>query len=118
MEYGWMMLRMLAVLAAVCALAYGLLRLGLRRFAPFNPSAQGRLEVVDRLGVAPKQSLLVVRTGGQFWLVGSSEAGLQMLGELDADPWRERDGDLDNPVSRETPEDGGAPNLIELLSKR
>ena len=92
MEFGWMLLRMLAVLAAVCALAYAMLRWGVRRLSPLNPNRSSRMEIVDRLPIAPKQSLLVVRTGDQIWLVGSSEAGLQMLGSLDGQNWVE---DLD-----------------------
>ncbi len=88
MEFGWMILRMMAVLAGVCGLAYVMLRWGVRRFVPGDPTRSKRLEVVDRLGVAPKQSLLVVRAADQVWLIGSSEAGLQMLGGLDAEQWR------------------------------
>lgn len=94
MEFGWMFLRMIAVLAAVCALAFVMLRWGLRRFVPFDPSRSGRLEVVERLAVGPKRSILAVRAGREFLLVGSSEAGFELLGPLDADGWEEKDGDL------------------------
>lgn len=87
MDYGWMLLRMIAVLAAVCALAWVFLRWGLRRMAPLDSDRTARLEVVDRLGVGPKRSILVVRAGDEYWLVGSSEAGLQQLGRLDAQSW-------------------------------
>ena len=88
MEYGWMLLRMIAVLGAVCALAYVSLRWGLQRYVKSQPGSRGRMEVVDRLGIGPRRSLLVVRAGEQFWLVGSSESGLAMLGELEADNWQ------------------------------
>ena len=89
MEYGWMLLRMVAVLAAVCGLAYVILRWGLRRFAPFDPDQTGRLEVVERLGVAPKQSLLVVRAGDEYLLIGCSESGFERLGRLRREDWTE-----------------------------
>ena len=101
MEYGWILLRMIGVLAAVCALAYVLLRWGVQRLSPFDPDRTGRLAIVERLGVAPKQSLLVVRAADQVWLIGSSESGIEMLGELDAAPWNDE------------PDDDGAEGTLE-----
>ena len=91
MDMSWMLLRMILVLGAVCALAYVVLRWGVKRLVTFDPARGRGLEVVERLGIAPKRSLLVVRTGGEYWLVGSSEAGLEMLGKLDAEAWAEYD---------------------------
>lgn len=97
MEYGWTMLRMIVVLMAVCALAYGMLRWGLRRFAPFDPDHDGRLEVVERLGVGPKQAVMVVRAGDSYWLVGTSESGMDRLGKIEPDEWEGIEGELDAP---------------------
>lgn len=87
-----MLLRMVVVLGAVCALAYGLLRFGLRRFVHSSGEQARRLEVIERVGVAPKQSLLVVRAGRKFWLIGSSEAGLSALGRLEEADWAVAEG--------------------------
>jgi flagellar protein FliO/FliZ len=95
MEYGWMMLRTLFVLGAVCALAYGLLRWGLKRFVPAGGAGKGRMEIVDRIGVAPKQSVLVLRVGSRYLLVGSSEAGLQNLGEVSGEDMQSADMQID-----------------------
>lgn len=83
MDYGWMLVRMVLVLAAVCALAYGLLRWGLRRLAPMQNAESANLEVVEQLGVGPKRSIMVVRAGDDYLLVGCSEAGFEALGRLD-----------------------------------
>ena len=96
MDYGWMLLRMMGVLAAVCALAFVVLRWGLKRMAPFDADGAGRLEVVERLGLGPKQSLLVVRAGEQYLLVGISEGGFEPLGTLDAGDWQESNEPLDD----------------------
>ncbi len=85
MDYGWMLVRMVLVLGAVCALAWVLLRWGLKRLAPMQGDQQGNLEVVDRLGVGSGRAILVVRAGEEYLLVGSSEAGLERLGRLEAD---------------------------------
>ena len=95
MAYGWTMLRMIAVLAGVCGLAYVLLRWGLKRFAPIDPSRSGRLEVVERLAVGPKQALMVVRVDESYWLVGLSEQGFEALGQLEDGDWDGEDGDLE-----------------------
>lgn len=89
MDYGWMLLRMVVVLAAVCGLAWVLLRWGLKRLSPADPGASGRLEVVERLPVGADQSLMVVRTGDQYWLIGVSNAGIDRLGQLDPSAWRD-----------------------------
>lgn len=89
MDFGWMFVRMLVVLAAVCGLAFVVLKWGLRRFVPLDSEQSGRLEVIERLAVGPKRSILVVRAGQDFLLVGSSESGFEMLGQLDDADWRE-----------------------------
>jgi flagellar biosynthetic protein FliO len=102
MEYGWILLRMIAVLGAVCALAYVSLRWGLKRYTNLQPGAKGQMEVVDRLGIGPRRSVMVIRTGGQYWLLGSSEVGLSMLGELegwspgDQECYDDADSDFDS----------------------
>ena len=101
MDYGWMLVRMFLVLGAICALAWVLLRWCFKRLAPTQVDQQGSLEVVDRLGVGSGRVILVVRAGEEYLLVGSSEAGLERLGRLDAegfgdgtdgDPVRDGDG--------------------------
>ena len=99
MDYGWMLLRMIGVLAAVCALAFVVLRWGLQRMAPVNADSAGRLEVIERLGLGPKQSLLVVRAGEQYLLVGISEGGFERIGVLEAADWDDADGDGDREAS-------------------
>lgn len=96
MEFGWMLLRMLLILGAVCALAYALLRWGVKRIVPFDPNKAGRLELVERLATGPKRTILVVRAGEEYILVGSSEAGFERLARLEPDTWREMDGELED----------------------
>lgn len=88
MDYGWMLLRMIGVLAAVCGLAWVLLRWGLKRLSPYQPESAGRLEVVEQLPVGSKRSLMVVRAGREYWLVGASESGLEQIGRLDPAAWQ------------------------------
>ncbi len=95
MGFGWMLLRMTLILAAVCALAYAFLRWGVKRLVPFDPDKSGHLQMMERLPVGPKRAILVVRAGGEYILVGSSEAGFERLARLNPDAWHELDGALD-----------------------
>jgi flagellar biogenesis protein FliO len=81
MEYGAVLFRMVLMLAAVCAMAMVTLRWGLRRLvAP--PGAGSPVEVVSRTVVEPRRAILVVRVGRRHLVVGSSEAGMQLLAEV------------------------------------
>jgi flagellar biosynthetic protein FliP len=71
-------------LAAVLALLLGALRV-LKRYAPSAGAGRARLplEVVQRVGVGPKQGVAVVRVGSRVLVVGTGEGGLHALAELD-----------------------------------
>jgi len=83
MGYGWLLFRMVVILAIVCILAYVILRWGVRRFVA--PDRQvGPMQVVARLPVEPRRSVLLIRVGDRCMVVGSSEAGMTALGEIPA----------------------------------
>ncbi|TXD34758.1 flagellar biosynthetic protein FliO [Lujinxingia vulgaris] len=88
MAYGWLILRTLIVLAAVLALAYAALRLLARHLGRRQPTEPGRIEVLERQLIEPRRSLLVVRTADEYWLLASTEQGLNPVGKLDPAPWR------------------------------
>ena len=54
-------------------------------------SRSGRLRVLDRAGVGRDQSLLVVRAGQRYLLLGSTPAGLTLLAELTAEEGKDWD---------------------------
>ena len=87
MEYGLMLLRMIAVLGGVCLLAVLILKYGVSRLGPSGAGANARLRVLEQLSLGSRRRLLVVRAGEQILLVGSSEAGLTSLGELEPHGW-------------------------------
>ncbi|MDB4929326.1 MAG: hypothetical protein JWM10_1810 [Myxococcaceae bacterium] len=71
----------LIALGAVCALAWWLLRWAARRGVGRSPA--GVIEVVDRVALDPRRSLLVVRVGPKVLLLGGSDGSLSLLSELD-----------------------------------
>jgi flagellar biosynthetic protein FliO len=80
-----MLAQLVLVVIGVCGLAYLLLRYGLKRLVSPDRSG-GVMEVVSRLPVEPRRSILVVRIGERHLVIGSSEAGFTQLAELDEWP--------------------------------
>jgi len=77
--YGSYVAETLVTLLAVSMLAFVLLY-GARRAGVGRP--MGGLELVGRLPVDARRSILLVRVGPQVFMIGVSEAGLTKLGEM------------------------------------
>lgn len=79
--YGALLVRMLLGLGAVCLIAVLALKYGLARFAPTSNDS-GKLEVIDRLSLQPRQSIVVLRVAEHAVVVGLSDAGMQTLAQM------------------------------------
>lgn len=76
-------LAMLAVILLVLAGAYLFTRWAARGLVPGGGgSGRGRLQAVDRLPLGRDQSLVVVRAGARYLLLGCTPAGVSLLREL------------------------------------
>ncbi|MEM1347704.1 MAG: flagellar biosynthetic protein FliO [Myxococcota bacterium] len=83
-SYGAMLLRMSLGVLAVCAVAFLVLKYGVQRFA--SPGASDKhFEVLARFPLEPRRSLLIARVASKTLLLASSEAGVHLLRELDAE---------------------------------
>ena len=82
--YGSLLLKLVISLGAVCLLAYLAIRFGLKRLMP-DASRGGKMEVLGRLPLEPRRTLLVVRVGKKHLVLASSEAGVHPVAELSAD---------------------------------
>jgi flagellar protein FliO/FliZ len=80
-DYGGMLLKMVISVGLVCLLAYAILKWGLGRLVG-NTQADGEMEILSRLGVGPNRSIMVVRVGPRFLVIGSTETGISLLSEL------------------------------------
>jgi len=80
-SYGSYILETVLTLVAVSALAFALLY-GARRVGVGR--ATGGLDLVGRLPIDGRRSVVLVRVAGQVLVVGVSDAGLTRLGELPA----------------------------------
>jgi flagellar protein FliO/FliZ len=81
--YGVALLQTLVSLAAVCILAWVVLRWGAKR--GLGALGQGkRIKVIEKVPLDARRSLYLVEVGGKVLLVGSGESGaLSLLTELD-----------------------------------
>lgn len=80
---------MLGVLAAL-AITLGLLILALKGLQRLQQGAAGRsgrvaLQVLDRAATGPRQGVALVRVGERVLLVGTGDAGVHLLTELEGD---------------------------------
>jgi len=78
---GW--LQTAGALALVIALIF-LARFALRRLAPSagRTAAGGKIEVLARTNLSPRQQLCLVRMGRRLLLVGSGPEGMRTLAEI------------------------------------
>ncbi len=81
------LIQMVLVLGVVCALAYLLLGKVLPKLMRVQtPTAPQRmLEVVDRLPLDQRRSIMVIKLGERFFLVGATENGINLLSRLEAE---------------------------------
>ncbi|MBA3716227.1 MAG: flagellar biosynthetic protein FliO [Pyrinomonadaceae bacterium] len=98
LNFFMMLVQTIAALALVCGLAYVLFRWVLPRLQ-ITGSMNRLVRVVDAVPVGPRRSIYVVEVAGQWLLVGSSEAGVQLLTELDP----ERAAEAANALERTRP---------------
>lgn len=78
-----MLLQTLLALGLVCGLALVVFRFVLPRLGAMKQK-RSMVRVIDRVGLEPRRSLYVIETGGKWLLIGVSEAGVQLVSELDA----------------------------------
>ena len=87
LSFLWMLLQTIFALALVCGLAYVIFRVILPRLGT-SYGSNNMVRVVDRIGLEARKSLYVVEVAGKWMLVASSESGVQLIAELDAESAR------------------------------
>jgi flagellar biosynthetic protein FliO len=80
----WMFVQTILALGFVCVLAYVVLRVVLPRLQ-VGARSQSMVKVIDRTPLDQRRSLFVVEVTGRWLLLGSSEGGVELITELDAD---------------------------------
>jgi flagellar protein FliO/FliZ len=117
-----MLLQTIFALAFVCGLAYVIFRWVLPRLSVAR-SSNSMVRIVDRLGLDARKSLYVIEVAGRWLLVASSEAGVQLIAELEATSAEEAERE----VARLRPQFGAqasavrgafAERLAQLMNKK
>jgi len=80
----WMFVQTILALGFVCLLAYVILRVVLPRLNVAS-AGKGMVNVIDRTSLDQRRSLYVIEVAGRWLLIASSEGGVQLISELDAD---------------------------------
>jgi flagellar protein FliO/FliZ len=80
----WMFVQTILALGFVCLLAYVVLRVVLPRLHA-GTAGHSMVRVIDRTPLDQRRSLFVVEVTGRWLLLGSSEGGVQLISELDAE---------------------------------
>lgn len=86
-ELGSAFIQMVMMLGLVCLLAYLILGKALPRLMRVQPPTAPRrmLEVIDRLPLDQRRSIMVVKLGDRYFLVGATETGISLLSRLETD---------------------------------
>jgi flagellar biogenesis protein FliO len=110
-----MLVQMVVVLGAVALLAYVLLGKGLPKLLKVEqPLASRRLlQVMDRLMIDQRRAIMVMKMGDAYFLVGSTEHGINLLSRLDP-------GEVEAALAstRDGARDPRAGGLAALLGRR
>jgi flagellar protein FliO/FliZ len=80
----WMFVQTILALGFVCLLAYVVLRVVLPRLN-VRTGGKSMVNVIDRTPLDQRRSLYVVEVTGRWLLIASSEGGVQLISELDAE---------------------------------
>jgi flagellar biosynthetic protein FliO len=83
-DFTWLFVKMLLVLAIVSIFAVLLLKYAVPRFGFFKPFHQkGRyFTVLGRYALEPKKSLYLVNIGKRYLVIGTADHGISLITEI------------------------------------
>jgi flagellar biosynthetic protein FliO len=84
-SYGGLLLKTILALVIVIALAYALLRWGLKRLMPGHAAGGGEISILDRQPLDSRRQVVLVKAYGRYLLLGVGDGSVTLLTELEAD---------------------------------
>ncbi len=84
-EYGWMLLKLLLVLAGICGLAWLSLRWILPRLYGSPGSDVRHIRILENYRLDNRRSLCLVSVAGEILLLAASEQGIHFLTRVEKD---------------------------------
>lgn len=112
---GWLLVQTLIMLGGVVALAYLVLNVGLRKLlglAKVPGGVPAVLKVLEKMPLEPKKSLVLVKAGEAYLLLGLSDQAVSLVARLEKDEVERMQS-----VSTAGPSQP-SPFLTKLLSRR
>ena len=82
--YGLMLLKLTLAVVLVCAAAFLSLKYGVRKLVG-GAEEDAPMRVISRLPLEPRRSLIVTQVASKTLVLATSEAGIQLITQLDAD---------------------------------
>lgn len=83
-EYAFMLLKLVAILAGICGLAWLSLRWFLPKFyGSTGPAGTRHIQVIEHHRLDPHRGLLLVKVGGETFLLAASERDIRFLARLE-----------------------------------
>ena len=82
MDTLWLILRLVLSLALVLGLIWGLARIKKR----VSPTNAGTIQVLSKIPVSRKGSLLVVEVGGKKLVIGATDSSISLISEIEIAP--------------------------------
>jgi len=79
MDTLWLILRLVLSLALVLGLIWGLARIKKR----VSPTNAGTIQVLSKIPVSRKGSLMVVEVGGKKLVIGATDNSISLISEID-----------------------------------
>ncbi len=117
-EYGWMLLKLLLILAGICGLAWLSLRWILPRlYGPQGGDAR-HIRILENYRLDNHRSLFLVNVAGEILLLAASERGLHFLTRVEKDLAAL---DASGPAPPDAPAPAGPerkPSFIEVLLRK
>ncbi|MBI2346367.1 MAG: FliO/MopB family protein [Deltaproteobacteria bacterium] len=84
-DFTWLFIKMMAVLAAICVGAVLVLRYVVPRLPIGRRMARSQqLQVLTRVPLGGRRDLWLVRVGQRYFLLGAGDPGVRCLAELSA----------------------------------
>jgi len=84
-SYGALLLKTILALVIVIALAYALLRWGLKRLMPGQGAGGGEIRILDRQALDGRRQVVLVKAYGRFLLLGVGDGSVTLLTEVEAE---------------------------------
>jgi len=81
--YGWAVAKLLVALLVACGASFVLLHFLRRMLLRGRAGLSSTIKVIERCPLSPRQSLWLVEVAGRFFLLGSTDAAVTRLAELD-----------------------------------